>query len=396
MSPSIRETWERVRTYWINNQIDSADGWSPGATTSPMVRHRQHDLRRHCLAGHRRRRPPRARRQGLRRPDRRLLSGPLGRPGPDRPGHRLAAAELHRRGPIRPPAPNDGGLWHYYYLYAMERAGRLTARRKIGEHDWYREGASHLVEPIGPVVSRILERRRHRRKQRGHRHQPGLAVPLQGTLARAHGQGAIRLAGGRTPGCGKDIDWNRHRNDVKNLTIYVESKWSTRRRRELTWQTIDLQKATVDDLLQVPVLFFSGGGNPLPESRRKDREGTGRQTSRLHRPRRIHFRRRRPLFQRVRQALPPAHGIGLRRSPSTASSRWTVRIRSGSPTRRSRRSRSACCWASTTAAGRAWSMPPAIRPAIRSRRWPAFGSCRGAGSGTVIARPYRRRSTAAW
>ena len=33
----------------------------------------------------------------------------------------------------------------------------------------------------------------------------------------------------------------------------------------MTWQVIDLSKASVDDLLQVPVLFFSGGGNPLPE-----------------------------------------------------------------------------------------------------------------------------------
>ena len=29
---------------------------------------------------------------------------------------------------------------------------------------------------------------------------------------------------------------------------------------------IDLRKASVNDLLQVPVLFFSGGGNPLPKS----------------------------------------------------------------------------------------------------------------------------------
>ena len=40
-------------------------------------------------------------------------------------------------------------LWHYYYLYGLERAGRLSARRKIGEHDWYREGAKFLVRAIG-------------------------------------------------------------------------------------------------------------------------------------------------------------------------------------------------------------------------------------------------------
>ncbi|OYV83000.1 MAG: hypothetical protein B7Z73_16610, partial [Planctomycetia bacterium 21-64-5] len=30
--------------------------------------------------------------------------------------------------------------WLYYYLYGVERAGRLTNQRLIGGHDWYREG----------------------------------------------------------------------------------------------------------------------------------------------------------------------------------------------------------------------------------------------------------------
>jgi hypothetical protein len=59
-----------------------------------------------------------------------------------------------------------------------------------------------------------------------------------------------------------DIHWNRHRNDANNLTIYTEAQW----KMELTWQELDINKATVDDLLQVPVIYFSGGGNPLPES----------------------------------------------------------------------------------------------------------------------------------
>ena len=33
----------------------------------------------------------------------------------------------------------------YYYLYGLERCGRLTAHRFIGDHDWYREGAEYLV-----------------------------------------------------------------------------------------------------------------------------------------------------------------------------------------------------------------------------------------------------------
>jgi hypothetical protein len=35
--------------------------------------------------------------------------------------------------------------WPFYYLNGIERVGRLTDKRLIGEHDWYREGAALLV-----------------------------------------------------------------------------------------------------------------------------------------------------------------------------------------------------------------------------------------------------------
>ncbi len=42
--------------------------------------------------------------------------------------------------------PGNAGRTHqYYYLYAMERVGRMTGRRFIGGHDWYREGAEQIV-----------------------------------------------------------------------------------------------------------------------------------------------------------------------------------------------------------------------------------------------------------
>src|SRR3954454_18840593 len=44
------------------------------------------------------------------------------------------------------PRPAGGGQsCLYYYLYGLERAGRLTAHRFIGKHDWYREGAEFLI-----------------------------------------------------------------------------------------------------------------------------------------------------------------------------------------------------------------------------------------------------------
>jgi hypothetical protein len=35
--------------------------------------------------------------------------------------------------------------WHYYYLFGLERAGILTDQRFLGDHDWYREGATYLI-----------------------------------------------------------------------------------------------------------------------------------------------------------------------------------------------------------------------------------------------------------
>src|SRR5262249_22735699 len=38
-----------------------------------------------------------------------------------------------------------GQRWKFYYLYGLERAGRLSGVRHFGTHDWFREGAEELV-----------------------------------------------------------------------------------------------------------------------------------------------------------------------------------------------------------------------------------------------------------
>lgn len=39
--------------------------------------------------------------------------------------------------------------WVHYWLYALERAGILCEREKLGSHDWYAEGAKQLLEAQG-------------------------------------------------------------------------------------------------------------------------------------------------------------------------------------------------------------------------------------------------------
>ncbi|NMD34620.1 MAG: VWA domain-containing protein, partial [Planctomycetes bacterium] len=36
--------------------------------------------------------------------------------------------------------------WHYYYLYSLERVGRILGTEFIGEHEWYPLGARYLVD----------------------------------------------------------------------------------------------------------------------------------------------------------------------------------------------------------------------------------------------------------
>ena len=136
--------------------------------------------------------------------------------------------------------------WHYYYLYGLERAGRLVARRLMGEHDWYREGAEFLVR----------EQDRFSRGWKGAgfaENEPEVATALA-LLFLGKGRWPI-LIGKVKHG---DEDWNRHRHDVANLTGYVEKAWEMK----LTWQVLDPSTASVEDLLQAPVLLISGSRAP--------------------------------------------------------------------------------------------------------------------------------------
>jgi len=141
-----------------------------------------------------------------------------------------------------------------YYLYGVERVGRLSGRRFIGKHDWYREGAEVLVGSQDKLT--------------GFWKGVGLAEdnPLIATAlsllflskgARPvvvsrmiHSQPAGVL-GGETRGV---ASWNRHRHALQNLTYSVGKRW----KQNLTWQTVDPSAASVEDLLQTPVLFISG------------------------------------------------------------------------------------------------------------------------------------------
>jgi hypothetical protein len=133
--------------------------------------------------------------------------------------------------------------WLLYYLYAMERVGRLTGRRFIGEHDWYREGAEVLVRNQNDIGDYW--------KGAGTAESNPILATSFALLFLAKGRRPVVLgkAKHRT-----DEDWDLHSGGVPNLTRKIEREW----KRELTWQTIDMKAASAADLLETPVLFFSG------------------------------------------------------------------------------------------------------------------------------------------
>jgi len=132
--------------------------------------------------------------------------------------------------------------WLLYYLYGVERVGRLTGHRFIGRHDWYREGAEFLI-----------------RRQDLNNGWRGVGVAEENPLV-ATSLALLFLSKGRRPVViakakyGERDQWDLHTGGVPNLTRSIEMAWH----RDLTWQTIDLKAATVEDLMETPVLFLSG------------------------------------------------------------------------------------------------------------------------------------------
>lgn len=138
---------------------------------------------------------------------------------------------------------NPGGSgWLLYYLYGMERAGRMSAERFLGGHDWYREGADMLVRAQDNVSGffggvGFVE------------NDPDIATSFA-LLFLSKGRRPVVMAKLRHGG----DDWRHHRSDAANLTSYTETKW----KRDLAWQAIDVASATADDYQEAPVLYISG------------------------------------------------------------------------------------------------------------------------------------------
>jgi hypothetical protein len=144
-----------------------------------------------------------------------------------------------------PGSPN----WILYYLYALERVGRMSGQRTIGDHDWYREGSEYLL-------ARQSETLNNSWKGSGFIENNPLVATSFALLFLSKGRRPVVIAKLKhsPDAIGGSYDWDHHRRAVQNLTMRVEKRWQ----RDLSWQTIDVRNASVADLLEAPVLFLSG------------------------------------------------------------------------------------------------------------------------------------------
>ncbi|MCA9078719.1 MAG: DUF4159 domain-containing protein [Planctomycetaceae bacterium] len=254
--PVQRSTWRKARDHWLRHQVGSRDsvtgaGWSylPGRAPSGSM----------TVAGI----------GSLVIIDSFLQDDPedgqLDCCGSDEPDEIQLAIDagvrwMGNRFTVRSNPGEE--YWHLYYLYGVERAGRLSGRRFFGDHDWYREGADYLI--------------RHESPSGGWRHRTGAlsSFPSIGTsfclLFISKGLSPVLINklkfGPRNPATGEpmDDDWNNHPNDVRNLVDFISGrdKWPAL----MTWQVLDFDKAVQEDgvqaLLQAPMQLMSGANAP--------------------------------------------------------------------------------------------------------------------------------------
>jgi hypothetical protein len=167
-------------------------------------------------------------------------------------------------------------VWQLYYLYGVERVGRMSGRRffqqrgvdpqnpakrdYVMNRDWYREGAAKLLEMQNPAGNGYW-------KGTGHAESNEVIGTSLALLFLSKGRRPVVMSKVRFT---TTNDWNNHPTAVANLTRRIERAW----KRDLTWQTFEMnprqfeglkagaleaaRENQVRNMLESPVLFFSG------------------------------------------------------------------------------------------------------------------------------------------
>lgn len=145
----------------------------------------------------------------------------------------------------------------FYSLYGIERAGRLSGRRFLGQHDWYRVGCEYLVS-----IQKADGAWQGVRAGRQFDFWPVVSTSFS----------LLFLSKGRTPvlltklAHNEGDDWNNKRNDMRHLVEF--SSRELFKKQPMAWQVFDVRKKQAEnqesrrdlaaELLQSPIVWFSG------------------------------------------------------------------------------------------------------------------------------------------
>lgn len=159
----------------------------------------------------------------------------------------------------------------FYNIYGIERVGRLSGQRFIGEHDWYREGCE-LLCGVKKGSSLAQQDDGGWRAKSGFDDMPVISTSFA-LLFLSKGRTPIlisKLAYDSVDVKKKDIDWNNKHHDARHLVEYA-SKFLFKK-HPLAWQIFDPRRANIDkeaelqeelaSLLQSPILYMNGHSAP--------------------------------------------------------------------------------------------------------------------------------------
>lgn len=133
------------------------------------------------------------------------------------------------------------GGWKFYYLYGLERAGRLSGQRFFGSHDWYYEGAEELVGLQDPLTGKWDGAAAENNE---------LVTTSFALLFLAKGSAPVLINRLRH---GEGDHWDSHREGVRHVVDTVSRDWKFL----MTFQTVNPDFAKVEDLLQAPIAFMN-------------------------------------------------------------------------------------------------------------------------------------------
>ncbi len=151
----------------------------------------------------------------------------------------------------------------FYCLYGLERCGRLSGQRFLGDKDWYRIGCEFLIE----------NQNRAEGFWEGGVFNRNVPAELSRTVSTSFA--LLFLSKGRTPVLWTkfawgtettELGWNNKHNDARNVTEFASRELF--KNQPMAWQVFDIrtfEASTKDsrlrlaeELLQSPIVFLSG------------------------------------------------------------------------------------------------------------------------------------------